>query len=330
MKLCIVGATGLVGREVFEVLNDYQLSFEEIIPVASSKSVGSEIFFNKKPLIVQDIETALSLRPDIAIFSAGSEVSAAYAPRFAEQSCYVVDNSSYWRLHDHVPLVVPEINADKITSETKIISNPNCSTIQMVLALSRVHKVCGIRRIVISTYQSVTGTGMAAVRQLIGERNNEMVEKAYPYPIDMNCLPHAGKFLSNGYTTEEEKLIHETRKIFQDPDIEVSPTVVRVPVIGGHSESVNVELRSPCTLEKIKQLIAETPGVIVQDDPSNNIYPMPLYAKDKNEVFVGRIRKDPARENTFNLWIVADNLRKGAATNAVQIVKYLIENILKN
>ncbi|MCX7696730.1 MAG: aspartate-semialdehyde dehydrogenase [Bacteroidales bacterium] len=329
MKLCIVGATGLVGREVFEVLNDYNLTFEKIIPVASARSVGSEIFFNKEPLIVRDIETALVEKPDIAIFSAGSEVSADYAPRFAEQGCFVVDNSSYWRMHENIPLVIPEINAHLINTDTRIISNPNCSTIQMVLTLSRIYQICGIRRIVVSTYQSVTGTGMAAVRQLMGERNQEMVEKAYPYPIDMNCLPHAGKFLPNGYTTEEEKLIHETRKIFQDSSIEVSPTVVRVPVIGGHSESVNVELRSPCSLEMFKQLIAETPGVVLQDDPINNVYPMPLYAKDRNEVFVGRVRQDPFRENTFNLWIVADNLRKGAATNAVQIVKYIIDHILK-
>ena len=329
MKLCIVGATGLVGREVFEVLNEFNLSFDEIIPVASSKSVGSEIYFNKKPLVVQDIETALSHKPDLAIFSAGSEVSAAYAPKFAEVGCYVVDNSSYWRLHDDVPLIVPEINSHLLTKDKRIISNPNCSTIQLVVALNLVQRKYGIRRIVISTYQSVTGTGMAAVRQLIGERNNEMVEKAYPHPIDMNCLPHAGKFLPNGYTTEEEKLIHETRKIFQDPSIEVSPTVVRVPVIGGHSESVNVELRSACTLDEFRQAIVESPGVVIEDEPEKNIYPMPLYAKDKNEVFVGRIRKDPTRENTFNLWIVADNLRKGAATNAVQIVKYIMENILK-
>jgi len=328
MKLCIVGATGLVGREVFEVLKKYELNVDEIIPVASERSVGSEIFFDKQPLVVKDIESALSSQPDVAIFSAGSEVSAAYAPRFAEKGCYVVDNSSYWRLHDHVPLVVPEINLHLITKDTHLISNPNCSTIQLVVALNLLQQRYGIRRLVISTYQSVTGTGMAAVRQLIGERNNEMVEKVYPYPIDLNCIPHAGKFLPNGYTTEEEKLIHETRKIFQDPSIEVSPTVVRVPVIGGHSESVNVELRSPCTEEEFRQLIAQTPGVILQDDPENNLYPVPLYAKDKNDVFVGRIRKDPSRENTFNLWIVADNLRKGAATNAVQIVKYIIDHIL--
>ncbi|PKP05294.1 MAG: aspartate-semialdehyde dehydrogenase [Bacteroidetes bacterium HGW-Bacteroidetes-6] len=323
MKLCIVGITGLVGSELINVLNESALKIDDFIPAASEKSKGKSISLRGRNYTTVTPAEACDMKPDIAIFSAGSAVSKEWAPRFAEKGCFVIDNSSQWRMYNDVPLVVPEINADTISSETKIISNPNCSTIQMVLALSRLHLAFGIKRIVVSTYQSVSGTGVAAVKQLMNERDGIDGEKVYPYPIDMNCLPHGGSFLSNGYTTEEEKLVNETRKILRAPQIQVSATVVRVPVTGGHSESVNIEFEKPYEIADIYKLLNETPGVVVQDNPAENIYPMPLYAKGKNETFVGRIRRDDSIANGLNLWVVADNLRKGAATNAVQIAEWV-------
>lgn len=326
--LAIIGATGLVGSEILKVIEEFNFSFDRYFFCASEKSIGKTLTFNGEQYPVSSIDSALNTGCDIAIFSAGSEVSKIYAPKFAEKGCYVVDNSSYWRLFDNVPLVVPEINAYTIQKDTKIIANPNCSTIQMVMVLAPLHKQYKIKRIVISTYQSVTGTGMKAVKQLFAERNNEPHEKAYPYPIDLNCFPHGGTFLENGYTTEELKLVNETQKILNDKNIKVSATVVRIPVIGGHSESINVEFEKPFNLYEIYSILNNTPGVVVQDNPEQNIYPMPLYARGKNEVFVGRIRRDNTIKNGLNLWIVADNLRKGAATNAVQIAQYIYHKFL--
>lgn len=267
------------------------------------------------------MEQAVSLKPDIALFSAGGATSLQWAPMFAAVGTTVIDNSSAWRMDPAIKLIVPEINGHLLTAEDKIIANPNCSTIQMVLALSAIHKAYGIERIVVSTYQSVSGTGVKAIEQLKGERAGQKVEMAYPYPIDMNCLPHGGSFNDDGYTTEEEKLVRETRKILGDDDIQVSATVVRVPVRGGHSESVNIETKKPFDMSEVRRLVVQTPGVIVQDLPETNTYPMPLYAEGKDEVFVGRLRRDTSRPNAMNMWIVADNLRKGAATNAVQIAE---------
>ncbi len=326
MKLCIVGITGLVGSELIKVLNESSMTVELFIPVASEKSKGKKVLIRGNEYTVVAPAEACDMKPDIAIFSAGSAVSKEWAPRFAEKGCFVIDNSSQWRMYNEIPLVVPEINADTITHETKIIANPNCSTIQLVLALSRLHEAFGIKRIVVSTYQSVSGTGVPGVKQLMDERAGIDGKKAYPHPIDMNCLPHGGSFLPNGYTTEEEKLVNETRKILRAPQIQVSATVVRVPVTGGHSESVNVEFEKTYEIAEIYKLLNETPGVVVQDNPAENIYPMPLYAKGKNETFVGRIRRDESIANGLNLWIVADNLRKGAATNAVQIAEWVAEN----
>lgn len=327
MKLCIVGITGLVGSELIQVLNESPLHVDEFICAASERSKGKEMEIRGKKYFVVTPAEACEMKPDIAIFSAGSGVSKEWAPRFAENGCFVIDNSSQWRMYNEIPLVVPEINADTITRETKIIANPNCSTIQLVLALSRLHAAFGIKRIVVSTYQSVSGTGMYAVEQLMNERAGKQGKMVYPHPIDMNCLPHGGSFLPNGYTTEEEKLVNETRKILRAPQIQVSATVVRVPVTGGHSESVNVEFERPYEIADIYKLLSETPGVTVQDNPAENIYPMPLYAKGKNDTFVGRIRRDDSIANGLNLWVVADNLRKGAATNAVQIAEWVAKNI---
>lgn len=323
MKLCIVGITGLVGSELIQVLNESPLHVDEFICAASERSKGKEVEIRGKKNTVVTPAMACVMKPDIAIFSAGSGVSKEWAPRFAANGCFVIDNSSQWRMYDEIPLVVPEINADTITRETKIIANPNCSTIQLVLALSRLHAAFGIKRIVVSTYQSVSGTGVFAVEQLMNERAGKQGKMVYPHPIDMNCLPHGGSFLPNGYTTEEEKLVNETRKILRAPQIQVSATVVRVPVTGGHSESVNVEFERPYEIADIYKLLSETPGVTVQDNPAENIYPMPLYAKGKNDTFVGRIRRDDSIANGLNLWVVADNLRKGAATNAVQIAEWV-------
>lgn len=330
MKIAVVGATGLVGREMLTVLAERGFGNEEVIAAASPKSVGKKIEFAGRELTVVSVEDAIASRPRYAIFSAGATASRQYAPLFVAAGTTVIDNSSAWRKDPAIPLVVPEINIETAVdalqhSEQKaiIIANPNCSTIQMVLAISSLERNYGIRRIVISTYQSITGTGLKAVRQLEAEERGDTAEMAYPYPIHRNLFPHGGDFLPDGYTTEEQKLVDETRKIFADPSIMVSATVVRVPVVGGHSESVNVELKREYDIDELRNGIAATQGVSLQDDPSHNIYPMPITAHHKDEVFVGRIRRDPSQERTVNLWVVADNIRKGAATNAVQIMQHL-------
>ena len=328
MKIAIVGCTGLVGSEILKVLSELKLPLTKLLPVASSKSIGREVVFNNSKLEVIGIQDAIKQNPDIAIFSAGGEISKKWAKKFAEMGTTVIDNSSAWRMEKEIPLIVPEINGRILTRNDKIISNPNCSTIQLVLALKNIHKHYGIKRLVISTYQSVTGTGSNAVKQLMGEREGIDHNKIYPHKIDLNCFPHGGDFLENGYTSEEMKLLNETRKIFNDDKIQVSATVVRIPVIGGHSEAVNVETKKSFSLPELTELIGCTEGVVVQDDPENNLYPMPITAQNKNEVFVGRIRRDNSIENGLDMWIVADNLRKGAATNAVQIAAYLIQNKL--
>jgi len=321
MRIAVVGATGMVGGVMLKVLAERSFPITELYCVASEKSVGKEIEFGGNTIKVIGLAQALSLKPDIAIFSAGGATSKTWAPKFAQVGTTVIDNSSAWRMDPNIKLVVPEINGNKLVSADKIIANPNCSTIQMVLALKAIHENYGIERVVVSTYQSVSGTGVMALNQLNAERNDEKTEMAYPYPIDMNCLPHGGDFLEDGYTTEEQKLVDETKKILDDDTIKVTATVVRVPVKGGHSEAVNVETKKPFDLADIKRAIAETPGVVLQDLPETNTYPMPLYAEGKNDVFVGRIRRDNTRSNALNMWVVADNLRKGAATNAVQIAE---------
>jgi aspartate-semialdehyde dehydrogenase len=326
MKIAIVGVTGLVGNIMLKVLEERGFNNIELIPVASSASVGKKIKYLNKEYKVISVEDAILQKPDIAIFSAGSDASLQYAPQFAKCGCFVIDNSSAWRMYTEVPLVVPEINAHAITQATKIIANPNCSTIQMVMALAPLHHVYKIKRLVISTYQSVTGTGVKAVRQLENETKGIATEMAYPYAIHRNLFPHGGSFLASGYTSEEQKLAEETRKILEDDALRVTATVVRVPVTGGHSIAVNVEFENDFTLENARKLLTEMPGIVVMDDVEKNIYPMPLLSEGKDDVFVGRIRRDESNPNTLNLWVVADNLRKGAATNAVQIAQYLIEN----
>ncbi len=326
MKIAVVGATGLVGREMLTVLAERGFGHEEVIAAASPKSIGKEIAFAGRMLTVVSVDEAIAERPEYAIFSAGAGASREYAPRFAAAGTTVIDNSSAWRKDPHIPLVVPEINIDTVSEDDRIVANPNCSTIQMVLALSALEREYGIRRIVVSTYQSITGTGLKAVRQLEAEERGEVAtDPAYPYPIHRNLFPHGGDFQPDGYTTEEQKLVDETRKIFADPEIAISATVARVPVVGGHSESVNVELRRDFDIEDVRRLIAGTSGVVMLDDPSANVYPMPILSHHKDEVFVGRLRRDPSQDRTLNLWIVADNIRKGAATNAVQIMQHLIE-----
>jgi aspartate-semialdehyde dehydrogenase len=311
---------------MLEVLQERNFPVDELIPVASAKSVGRSVRFAGKDWPVVDADTAIAARPALAIFSAGGSVSAELAPRFAAAGCRVVDNSSYWRMDPGKKLVVPEINGDVLTADDWIIANPNCSTIQMVLPLDPIHKVLGIKRIVVSTYQSVTGTGYKAIAQMNAERAGKVPDpQVYPYPIDQNILPHIDVFMDNGYTKEEMKMVNETKKILRDEGIAVTATTVRVPVQGGHSESINIETREPFTIEQVRGLMASEPGVVVQDDPSRNIYPMPLYAWGKDEVFVGRIRRDFTVENGFNFWCVSDNIRKGAATNAVQIAQLLLE-----
>lgn len=324
LKIAVVGATGLVGSKMLQVMEEYGLTNIELLPAASAKSVGKEVRFAAQNHRVMSVEDAIAAHPHYAIFSAGGSTSLTYAPRFAEVGCTVVDNSSAWRMDPNVPLVVPEINMAAIKPEHRIIANPNCSTIQMVMALAPIHKAYGIKRLVISTYQSVSGSGIKALRQLENEERGQEGEKAYPYQIHRNLFPHGGDFQADGYTTEETKLLNETRKILSDPNIGVTATVVRVPVSGGHSEAVNVETRQPFELSDIRTLLEQMPGVRLVDDPARLLYPMPLFAYDKNEVFVGRIRRDESIENGLNLWIVADNIRKGAATNAVQIVLQLI------
>ena len=328
MKLAVIGCTGLVGTVILKVISECKLPISELILVASSKSIGKEIKFESNSLEIESIEMALSKNPEIAIFCAGGEISKKWAPIFSKNGITVIDNSSAWRMDHQVPLVVPEINGSSIKKSNKIIANPNCSTIQMVLALKEIHKRFIIDRIVVSTYQSVTGTGAAAVKQMMDERNEVESDKVYPHPIDKNCFPHGGDFLPNGYTTEEIKLVDETRKIFNSPEIKVTATVVRIPVIGGHSMAVNVNTKTPFKIEEIYDAFEATPGVIIKNDNLNFDYPMPLTAHERNEVFVGRIREDNTIENGLNMWIVADNLRKGAATNAVQIAEYLINNKL--
>ena len=310
---------------MLKVLEERGFANCDLIPAASARSVGKEVTFGGRQLKVVSVEDAIAQRPKYAIFSAGSAASLQYAPQFAEVGTTVIDNSSAWRSYEHIPLVVPEINIDVVSPADRIIANPNCSTIQMVLALAPLHRQYHIHRLVISTYQSVTGTGVKAVRQLNEERAGRPCEKAYPYEIDLNVLPHGGTFEPNGYTTEETKLVNETRKILGDNTIQITATVVRVPVFGGHSEAVNVEFDQDYDLAQVRQLLTDMPGVVVLDNPDRNEYPMPRFAKDKDEVFVGRLRRDFSQPNSLNMWIVADNLRKGAATNAIQIMQKLIE-----
>jgi len=323
MRVAVVGATGLVGSVMLRVLEERNFPVDELIPAASEKSVGKTVKFKGKDVKVCSVAEAVKRKPSVAIFSAGSTASKEWAPIFAEVGTTVIDNSSCWRMYPEIPLVVPEVNAHVLKPEYKIIANPNCSTIQLVVAINPLHLKYHIKRIVISTYQSVTGTGVKAVNQLFAERKGEEADMVYPHPIDLNCLPHGGSFLDNGYTTEEQKLIDETRKIIGDQKIMVSPTVVRVPVIGGHSESVNVEFENDFDIKDVVEILSKSPGIVVQDEPATNLYPMPRFAEGKDEVFVGRIRRDESQPRSLNLWVVADNLRKGAATNAVQIAEYL-------
>jgi len=326
MKIAVVGATGMVGRKMIAVLEERKVAYEHLILAASERSAGKLMSVGNLQYPVVTIDQALLLQPDVALFSAGAETSRNWARKFARQGCYVIDNSSAWRLFNDVPLVVPEVNSHVISREQRLIANPNCSTIQMVLALAPLHHHFRIKRVVVSTYQSVTGSGMKGKNQLDAERSNLPVEKFYPHPIDLNVIPQGGSFQDDGYTTEEQKLVDETRKILGDESIQITATVVRVPVYGGHSESVNIEFNQPFEIRDIVRLLTEMPGIVVQDDPKQSIYPMPLYAENKDAVFVGRIRKDFSVANGLNLWIVSDNLRKGAATNAVQIAEFLISH----
>lgn len=323
MKVAVVGATGLVGSVMLKVLEERNFPVSQLIPAASEKSVGKTIKFKGKDIKVVSVADAVKMQPAVAIFSAGATASKEWAPQFAKVGTTVIDNSSCWRMYPNVPLVVPEVNAHVLKREDKIIANPNCSTIQMVVAISPLHKKYKIKRIVVSTYQSVTGTGVKAVNQLFAERKGKKADMAYPHPIDLNCFPHGGSFLENGYTTEEQKLIDETRKILGDQSIMVSPTVARIPVVGGHSESVNMEFANDFDLNEVVTLLKNSQGITIQDNPSLNEYPMPKFAEGKDDVFVGRIRTDFSQPRSLNLWVVSDNLRKGAATNAIQIAEYL-------
>jgi aspartate-semialdehyde dehydrogenase len=326
MKVAVVGATGLVGTMMLKVLEERDFPVTELIPVASEKSVGKKISFKGKEYLVQSMEQAIAAKPKVALFSAGGSTSLEWAPKFAAAGIYVIDNSSAWRMNPANKLVVPEINAHTLTRSDFIIANPNCSTIQLVAVLQPLHTQFQINRVVVSTYQSVTGTGVKAVQQLENERNGVSGEMAYKYPIDKNAIPQIDVFLDNGYTKEEMKMVKETCKIMGDDSIKVTATCVRIPVMGGHSESVNISFNKTVTLEEVNKLLASAAGVVVQDNPSEALYPMPLTAHDKDEVFVGRIRIDESFPNTINLWIVSDNLRKGAATNAVQIAEYMFKN----
>ena len=329
MKIAVVGATGLVGSEILKVLEERNFPVSELIPVASARSVGKTVSFKGKDYTIVGFDDAIAAKPAIAIFSAGGSTSLELAPKFAEAGITVVDNSSAWRMDPTKPLIVPEVNADVLTANDKIIANPNCSTIQMVVALKPLHDRYTVKRVVVSTYQSVTGTGKAAVDQLFAEREGRTdVEKVYPHPIDLNVLPHIDVFLDNGYTKEEMKMVNETKKIMGDDSIRVTATTVRIPTIGGHSEAINVEFAEEFELKDVVELLSNTEGVVVQDDPANKIYPMPLTAHGRDEVFVGRIRRDETQPKTLNFWCVADNLRKGAATNAVQIAEYLMAHEL--
>lgn len=326
MKVAVVGATGMVGEVMLEVLAERNFPITELIPVASEKSVGKEISFKGNTYKVVGLQTAVEMRPDIALFSAGGETSLAWAPKFAEAGTTVIDNSSAWRMDPSKKLIVPEINASELTPNDKIIANPNCSTIQMVMALAPLHAKYNIKRIIVSTYQSITGTGVKAVQQLENEYAGIKGDMAYNYPIHRNAIPQCDVFEDNGYTKEEMKLVRETQKILNDNSIAVTATAIRIPVVGGHSEAVNVEFSNDFDVNEVRTILHNTPGVTVQDDLVNNSYPMPIYAQGKDDVFVGRIRRDESQPNTLNMWIVADNLRKGAATNTVQIAEYLAAN----
>lgn len=324
MKVAVVGATGLVGTKMMEVLLERNFPVSELIPVASEKSVGKEIVYNGKKFKVVGMQTAIDMKPNVALFSAGGSTSLEWAPKFAAAGITVIDNSSAWRMDASKKLVVPEINAKELSATDKIIANPNCSTIQMVVALNPLHKKYNIKRVVVSTYQSVTGTGVKAVTQLMNERNGIKGEMAYPYTIDLNVIPQIDVFLDNGYTKEEMKMVNETKKIMGDDSIRLTATTVRIPVMGGHSESVNIEFANDFDLNEVRTLLQNAPGVVVVDDVKNLKYPMPMDAHNKDDVFVGRIRRDESNPNTLNMWIVSDNLRKGAATNAIQIAEYLV------
>ncbi len=328
MKIAVVGATGMVGNVMLKVLAERNFPVSELIPVASEKSVGSELEFKGKKYKVIGLQDAVNERPDIAIFSAGGDTSLEWAPKFAEVGTTVIDNSSAWRMNPNNKLVVPEINADVLTADDKIIANPNCSTIQMVLVMNPLHKKYKIKRAIVSTYQSTTGTGVKAVEQMENERKGVNGDMAYHYPIDKNCIPHCDVFEDNGYTKEEMKLVNEPKKILRDDSLRLTATAVRVPVVGGHSEAVNIEFENDFDLAEVRQLLHDTDGITLQDNPDTNTYPMPLFASDKDDVFVGRIRRDESQPNTLNMWIVTDNLRKGAATNAIQIAEYLVANNL--
>ncbi|MBT8280939.1 MAG: aspartate-semialdehyde dehydrogenase [Muriicola sp.] len=328
MKVAVVGATGMVGEVMLKVLAERNFPVTELILVASERSKGKTLSFKEKLHTVITLDEAIAKKPDLAIFSAGGETSLQWAPKFAAVGTTVVDNSSAWRMDPNIKLVVPEINAHELTKKDKIIANPNCSTIQLVLVLAPLHKAYAMKRVVVSTYQSVSGTGVKAVQQMENEVAGRKTEMAYPYPIHRNALPHCDVFMENGYTKEEMKLAREPKKILSDDSFEITATAVRIPTAGGHSESVNVTFEKDFNLQEVRQLLNETPGVIVQDNPETNTYPMPIYAHDKDDVFVGRIRRDESLSNSLNMWIVADNLRKGAATNAVQIAEYLVQNDL--
>ena len=318
MRVAVAGATGMVGQEILKLLAEYQFPVSELLPIASEKSIGKKITFNGREYSIIGTEQAISLKPDVALFSAGGDYSKKYAKKFVEAGCRVIDNSSAWRMDPEIPLIVPEVNGNTISEKDMLIANPNCSTIQLVMALKPLHDKYKLRRLVVSTYQSISGTGVKAVRQLEAERAGEKADMVYPYAIDKNCLPHCDVFQDNGYTKEEMKLVNESQKILQDK-FGVTATAVRVPVEGGHSEAVNIEFENDFDLADVRKLLHEFPGVTLQDNTDTNTYPMPLYAKGKNDVFVGRIRRDESMPNTLNMWIVADNIRKGAATNAVQI-----------
>jgi aspartate-semialdehyde dehydrogenase len=324
MRVAVVGATGLVGNEILAVLAEFNFQFDDLILVATEKSVGKKVNYQGKDYTVMSMTDAVAAKPDIAIFSAGGETSLEWAPKFAAVGTTVIDNSSAWRMDATKKLIVPEINADQLTDSDKIIANPNCSTIQLVMVLAPLHKKYGVKRVVVSTYQSISGTGAKAIKQLDNEKAGITGEMAYPYTISENCLPHCDSFLDNGYTKEEMKLTNETKKIL-DPKINVTATAVRVPVRGGHSEAVNIQFENDFDLAEVRMILSKTAGVTLKDNTDTNTYPMPLFARGKNDVFVGRIRRDESQPNTLNLWIVADNLRKGAATNAVQIAQYLAE-----
>ncbi|MEA3447753.1 MAG: aspartate-semialdehyde dehydrogenase [Bacteroidota bacterium] len=325
MKIAVVGATGVVGQKMLQVLEERDFDIHSLIPVASERSAGKTIAWCGKQFSVKTVDEALSEKPDLAIFSAGGTFSKENATRFTKQGCTVIDNSSAWRMHSDVKLIVPEINGEILSKKDKLIANPNCSTIQLVQVLWPLHRAYGVKRVIVSTYQSVTGSGLKGINQLKSEKENHPCkDPAYPHPIELNCLPHGGHFDSSGYTSEEKKLINESRKILSLPDLHITGTVVRVPVKGGHSESVNISFDKNPDVQEVRKILSSTPGITVQDDPAKNIYPMPVTAEDKDETFVGRIREDDSFPNSLNLWVVSDNLRKGAATNSIQIAEYLI------